>query len=97
MTGDFGRQYGVVAATEIGSRRLRRGDFCRDYSAAALTGATNCETHLFRRLRPSRYMPSNSAGAKECVEGRLISALPHASKRGNFSIWPSFLTRSRKK
>jgi branched-chain amino acid transport system permease protein len=89
--GLFGR-YGASGFASPAPWQSRSG-----YSAAALAGSTNCETHLFRRLRPSRYMASNSAGSKEWVEGRLINASPHALRRGNFSIWPSFLTRSRKK
>ena len=60
------------------------------YSAAALAGSINRETHLLRRLRPSRYIASNSAAGKECVEGRASSASIHAFSRGYFSMRPSF-------
>src|SRR5580704_5687146 len=65
------------------------------YSAATLTGSINCAIHLFRRFKFSRYIASNSAGGKECVEGRLSSASHQALSRGNFSMWPSLFTRSR--
>ena len=42
-----------------GARRERRG--VSDYSAAALAGSMNRDTHLLRRFRPSRYIASNSA------------------------------------
>src|ERR1700736_6572200 len=48
------------------------------YSAAALTGSINCAIHLFRRLKLSRYIVSNSAGGKEGVEARSSSASHHA-------------------
>ncbi len=67
------------------------------YSAATCDAAMNCDTHFFRRLRFSRYIASNSAGGKECVDGRLSSAAPQALSRGNVSIWPSFFTPSKKK
>src|SRR6516165_314905 len=67
------------------------------YSAATCDAAMNCDTHFFRRLRFSRYIASNSAGGKECVDGRLSSAAPQALSRGNVSMRPSFFTPSRKK
>src|SRR5579862_4744003 len=66
------------------------------YSAACAV-SMNCETHILRRFRLARYIASNFSGGKEWVEGRLTRASAQALRRGNFSIWPSLLTRSRKK
>ncbi len=41
-----------------------------DYAAAIFDVSTNCDTHLLRRFRLARYISSNSAGGKECVDGR---------------------------
>jgi hypothetical protein len=56
------------------------------YSAAALTGSMNLAIHLLRRFKFSRYIASNSTGAKEWVEGRLSNASHQALSRGNFSM-----------
>ena len=55
-----------------------------DYAAATFDVSTNCDTHLLRRFRLARYISSNSAGGKECVDRRPISAAPHALSSWKF-------------
>src|SRR5437763_12750724 len=65
------------------------------YSAAALAGSTNCDTQELRRFTLARYISSNSAAGKECVDGRFMIASVHAFSRGYFSSWPILWIRSR--
>src|SRR5439155_17907929 len=84
---------GLGCASQLLSRGAGEGfeiavRWCRRYSAAARAGSMNCDSQELRRFTLARYIASNSAAGKECVDGRFINASVHAFSRGNFSMIP---------
>jgi len=86
-----GQAAAITRAKYIGATTIalptagNAGNAAAAYSAAARAGSTNCATHELRFLTLARYIASNSAGGKECVDGRFMIASVQALSRGYFS------------
>ena len=65
------------------------------YSAATAVSAMNCDRYFFRQLHVQPVQRLELGLRERMRRGRLISASAQAFSRGNFSMTPSGLMRSR--